>query len=103
MNIRLNSQLGFISLNRKLSDGEVLAVAYEYTVVGSTETSYKVGELSNDGINAPSNLAVKLLRSEIITTKRAGTQLPFPTWRLMMKNVYSLGFFLCLKTVFDLK
>jgi len=89
----LNSQLGFISLNRKLSDGEVLAVAYEYTVVGSSETSFKVGELSNDGINAPSNLAVKLLRSEIITTKRTGTQLPFPTWRLMMKNVYALGVF----------
>ena len=89
----LNPQLGFISLNRKLSDGEVLAVAFEYTVVGSSETSFKVGELSNDGINAPNNLAVKLLRSEIITTKRPGTQLPFPTWRLMMKNVYALGVF----------
>lgn len=89
----LNNQLGFISLNRKLSDGEVLAVAYEYTVVGSTETSFKVGELSNDGISAPSNLAVKLLRSEIVTTKKPGTQDPFPTWRLMMKNVYPLGVF----------
>mgnify|MGYP000184181166 CR=1 FL=1 len=89
----LNPQLGFISLNRKLSDGEVLAVAYEYTVVGSSKTSFKVGELSNDGINAPNNLAVKLLRSEIITTKRPGTQLAFPTWRLMMKNVYALGVF----------
>ncbi len=89
----LNSQLGYVSLNRKLADGEVLAVAYEYTVVGSSETSFKVGELSNDGINAPSNLAVKLLRSEIITTKRPGTELPFPTWRLMMKNVYALGVF----------
>ena len=89
----LNSQLGYISLNRKLSDGEVLAVAYEYTVVGSSETSFKVGELSNDGVNAPSNLAVKLLRSEIITTKKPGTDLPFPTWRLMMKNIYSLGVF----------
>jgi cell surface protein SprA len=91
----LNPQLGFISLNRKLSDGEVLAVAYEYTVVGSSETSYKVGELSNDGIIAPSNLAVKLLRSEIITTKRtvAGNEEQFPTWKLMMKNVYPLGVF----------
>lgn len=90
---KLNQQLGFISLNRRLADGEVLAVAYEYTVVGSTETSFKVGELSNDGVTAPSNLAVKLLRSEIITTKKPGTQDPFPTWRLMMKNVYSLGVF----------
>ncbi len=94
---KLHPQLGFISLNSKLVDGEVLAVAYEYTVVGSTETSYKVGELSNDGVNAPSNLAVKLLRSEIITTKRkniaTGLDEPFPTWRLMMKNIYSLGVF----------
>lgn len=94
---RLSPQLGFISLNRKLADGEVLAVAYEYTVVGSTETSFKVGELSNDGINAPNNLAVKLLRSEIVTTKRkqitTGQDEPFPTWRLMMKNIYALGVF----------
>jgi len=91
----LNSQLGYISLNRKLSDGEVLAVAFEYTVVGSSETSFKVGELSNDGIVAPSNLAVKLLRSEIVTTKRtvAGNEEQFPTWKLMMKNIYPLGVF----------
>ena len=91
----LNPQLGFISLNRKLSDGEVLAVAYEYTVIGSSEKSFKVGEFSNDGITAPSNLAVKLLRSEIITTKRtvAGNEEQFPTWKLMMKNVYPLGIF----------
>lgn len=93
----LNSQLGFISLNRRLNDGEILAVAYEYTVVGASnnETSFKVGEFSNDGILAPDNLAVKLLRSEILTTKRtvAGVEEPFPTWNLMMKNVYALGAF----------
>jgi len=93
----LNSQLGFVSLNRRLNDGEVLAVAYEYTVVGSSNggTSFKVGEFSNDGITAPENLAVKLLRSEILTTKRtiAGVEEAFPTWNLMMKNVYALGAF----------
>lgn len=93
----LNTQLGFISLNRKLFDGEVLAVAYEYTVIGSSKTSFKVGEFSNDGITAPNNLAVKLLRSEIITTKRkntiTGLDEQFPTWKLMMKNVYDLGIF----------
>ncbi|MDX6745656.1 cell surface protein SprA [Polaribacter sp. PL03] len=98
---RLNSQLGFISLNRRLNDGEVLAVAYEYTVAGnvtgSTKNSFKVGEFSNDGVLAPNNLAVKLLRSEILQTKRAnvttGEDESFPTWRLMMKNVYALGAF----------
>jgi len=91
----LHPQLGFISLQRRLNDGEVLAVAYEYTVVGSTETSFKVGEFSNDGVLAPANLAVKLLRSEILTTKRtvAGVEEAFPTWDLMMKNVYALGAF----------
>ena len=99
----LNAQLGFISLNRRLNDGEVLAVAYEYTVAGgvtgSTDTSFKVGEFSNDGILAPKALALKLLRSEILKTKRdrvvngITTEESFPTWRLMMKNVYALGAF----------
>lgn len=95
----LNSQLGYISLNRRLNDGEVLAVAYEYTVVGASggQTSFKVGEFSNDGIDAPQNLAVKLLRSEILTTRRTNTttglEEPFPTWNLMMKNIYALGAF----------
>ncbi|KGL62648.1 gliding motility protein SprA [Polaribacter sp. Hel1_85] len=97
----LNSQLGFISLNRRLNDGEVLAVAYEYTVAGSVtnsaKSSFKVGEFSNDGIQAPQSLAVKLLRSEILKTKRdrvvngVTIEESFPTWRLMMKNVYALG------------
>ena len=96
---KLNPQLGFISLNRRLNDGEVLAVAYEYTVAGnvngSTKKSFKVGEFSNDGIQAPQNLAVKLLRSEILQTSRiiAGVEESFPTWRLMMKNIYALGAF----------
>ena len=91
----LHPQLGFISLNSRLNDGDVLAVAYEYTVVGSSNnnTSFKVGEFSNEGIQSPNNLAVKLLRSEIIQTKRTvtGVEEAFPTWRLMMKNVYALG------------
>jgi cell surface protein SprA len=97
---KINNQLGFISLNRRLNDGEVLAVAYEYTVAGgvtgSTKNSFKVGEFSNDGIQSPNALAVKLLRSEILKTKRddgSGGEESFPTWRLMMKNVYALGAF----------
>jgi cell surface protein SprA len=97
----LNSQLGFISLNRRLNDSEVLAVSYEYTVAGSvtgsTKKSFKVGEFSNDGVQSPKNLAVKLLRSEILQTFRQNTitmeDESFPTWRLMMKNVYALGAF----------
>ena len=33
------------------------------------------------------------MRSEILTTKRtiAGEEEAFPTWKLMMKNIYALG------------
>ncbi|PID68253.1 MAG: cell surface protein SprA [Flavobacteriia bacterium] len=81
----INRQLGYISLTRSLNDSEVLAVAYEYTVNGSS-TVYKVGELSSDGIIAPDNLVVKLLRSELVITD-------IPMWDLMMKNIYNLNAF----------
>lgn len=77
----LNSKLGFISLNMSLNADEVLAVAYEYTYQGRT---YKVGELSSDGINAPDALVLKLLKATDLSPS-------MPTWRLMMKNIYSLG------------
>ncbi|WP_237267373.1 cell surface protein SprA [Tenacibaculum todarodis] len=92
----LHPQLGFISLNRRLNDGEVLGVAFEYTVVGASngESVFRVGEFSNDGVAAPANIAVKLLRSEILRTITNGApDVAFPTWRLMMKNVYALGAF----------
>jgi len=78
----LDRQLGFISLNRRLADSDVLAVAFEYTINGS-ETVYKVGELSSDGIIAPDNLVVKLLRPELVHTDSK-------VWDLMMKNIYNL-------------
>ncbi len=76
-------QLGYISLNRRMADADVLAVAYEYTISGSDQV-YKVGELTTDGVLAPKNLVVKLLKSEIINTTT-------PLWDLMMKNIYALG------------
>jgi cell surface protein SprA len=80
-----NSELGYISLNRRLAESDVLGVAFEYTVNGDSQV-YKVGEFTSDGIVAPANIVVKLLRSEIITTT-------IPMWDLMMKNVYSLQTF----------
>ena len=79
----LHPQLGYISLNRRLADSDVLAVSFEYTISGDSNV-YKVGEFTSDGIVAPENIVVKLLRSEIISTK-------IPMWNLMMKNIYSLG------------
>ncbi len=45
----LNSQLGYISLNQRLNNDEVLAVAFQYTVNGQV---YQVGEFANDGVAA---------------------------------------------------
>jgi cell surface protein SprA len=78
-----NSKLGYISLNTTLNTSQVLAVAYQYQIIGDT-TVYQVGEFANQGINAPSCLIVKLLRSSALNTR-------IPLWNLMMKNVYSLN------------
>jgi cell surface protein SprA len=77
----LNSKLGFISLNSSLNSDEVLGVAFEYTVGGRT---YRVGEFSNSGVDAPNALMVKLIKGTSLTPK-------YPTWQLMMKNVYAIG------------
>ncbi|MDI9553760.1 MAG: cell surface protein SprA, partial [Bacteroidota bacterium] len=77
----LNPMLGYISLNTALNTDEVLAVAFEYTLNGQV---YKVGEFSTDGITAPQALALKLIKGTTLSPK-------YPTWDLMMKNIYSLG------------
>lgn len=80
-----NSKLGFISLNATLNPDQVLAVAYQYQVIGSDQI-YQVGEFSDQGIAAPSALMLKLLKSTALNTR-------LPIWRLMMKNVYNIGAF----------
>ncbi|MGJ8664924.1 MAG: cell surface protein SprA [Patiriisocius sp.] len=105
----LNSQLGYISLNQRLNNDEVLGVSFQFTVNGKV---FQVGEFSTDGVDAtgtnmpfdpnnpnpdpdpnnpnpvglPQNLVVKLLKSNI-------TNVQEPIWDLMMKNIYSLGAF----------
>ncbi|MCH5214286.1 MAG: cell surface protein SprA [Muribaculaceae bacterium] len=77
----LNATLGYISLRQALSSDEVLAVAYEYTYQGKV---YQVGEFSADVTTTSDNLYLKMLRGTTISPK-------LPMWKLMMKNVYSLG------------
>lgn len=77
----INRQLGYISLNTALNTDEVLAVAFEYTFNGQV---YKVGEFSTDGVTAPQAMVLKLLKGTTLSPR-------YPTWNLMMKNVYSLG------------
>ena len=99
----LNPQLGYISLNQRISNDEILAVAYEYTSNGNV---FKVGEFANDGVDSSQpiqnpnpqpgqeqqpitsnqNLVVKMLKSPI-------TNVTEPIWDLMMKNIYSIGGF----------
>ncbi|NNF01728.1 MAG: cell surface protein SprA, partial [Bacteroidia bacterium] len=77
----LNSQLGYISLNRGLNADEILAVAFEYTVGNQI---HRVGELTTQGVQPPQALLVKLLKSRNVNTT-------IPIWDLMMKNVYNIG------------
>ncbi|MBR5920352.1 MAG: cell surface protein SprA [Bacteroidales bacterium] len=78
----VNTKLGFISLNSALASDQVLAVAFQYTVIGDDKV-YQVGEFANE-VATPNCIRVKLLKSSSLNTKS-------PLWKLMMKNVYSLS------------
>jgi cell surface protein SprA len=79
---KFNPQLGYISLNTTLLPDQVLGVSFEYTFNGKT---YKVGELIEDyqTLQDDQIIHMKLL-------KATNPSLEYPTWDLMMKNVYSL-------------
>ncbi len=88
---KLDTQLGYISLNQKLSNDEVLGVAFQYTFRGDV---FQVGEFANDGIAGSeiqpdgtltnNALIVKMLKSNL-------TSVGEPVWDLMMKNIYDLN------------
>ncbi|MBR3766292.1 MAG: cell surface protein SprA, partial [Muribaculaceae bacterium] len=88
----LNATLGYISLKSALNSDEVLGVAFEYTYNGQV---YQVGEFSSDITTTNQSLYVKMLKSTTIDTR-------LPIWRLMMKNVYSLGAYQIQKNNFRL-
>ena len=84
-----NSQLGYISLNQRLSNDEVLAAAFQYTFKGQV---YQVGEFANGGLDATTvspgaqievnnnTLVLDLLKSNI-------TNVSDTIWDLMMKDI----------------
>lgn len=92
---QFDSQLGYISLNQRLSNDEVLGVAFQYTLNGEV---FQVGEFANGGVDATTvstgvnpiiennTLILKLLKSNI-------TNVEDPIWDLMMKNIYATGAF----------
>ena len=77
----VNNSLGYVSLSSTLQVDDVLAVAFEYTYMGTT---YQVGEFASDLTDNSKALFVKLLKGTSGSPN-------MPTWRLMMKNVYYLG------------
>jgi cell surface protein SprA len=84
-----DSQLGYISLSRKLQNDEALAVAYQYSYQGRV---FQVGELTEDYNGRDENevIFLKLLRPRKINiVDNSGERIP--TWDLMMKNVYNLN------------
>lgn len=88
----LNSTLGYISLKGALNNDEVLAVAYEYTLNGQV---YQVGEFSSDVTSTAECLYLKMLKATTVSPH-------LPMWKLMMKNVYSLGAYQLQKNNFKL-
>ena len=77
----LNAALGTLTLNTTLQPDDILAVAYEYTYGAQT---YQVGEFSSDLTSTDQALMLKMLKGSTNSPS-------LPTWRLMMRNVYSLG------------
>src|SRR5690606_14438929 len=90
-------QLGYISLQQRLANDEVLAVAYQFTV---GDQVYQVGEFGTDSVDAtvtqgqnPNNgqpetvstqaLLLKMLKSNL-------TNVQDPVFNLMMKNIYQI-------------
>ena len=92
---RLHPQLGYISLNQRLSNDEILGVAFQFTYRGEV---YQVGEFANGGVPGTSStdsntqqssvqnnsLVVKMLKSSVTDVRQ-------PVWDLMMKNIYNTG------------
>ena len=97
-------QLGYISLQQRLANDEVLAVAYQYTIGGDV---YQVGEFANGGPESttvtgdqPENqvietnsLVLKMLKSSLTTVQNTvgGVTRTRPIWNLMMKNIYQVA------------
>jgi cell surface protein SprA len=90
-------QLGYISLQQRLSNDEILGVAYQYTI---GDKVYQVGEFGNGGVDATNvtqdvvntqntvvetqSLVVKMLKSSLLNVRA-------PVWNLMMKNIYQVA------------
>ncbi|HEY0045405.1 MAG TPA: cell surface protein SprA, partial [Flavobacterium sp.] len=92
-----HTQLGYVSLQQKLANDEVLAVAYQYTI---GDQVFQVGEFGTDGVEATTTGAVdpNTNQPETVSTqslilkmlKSSLTSVEDPVWDLMMKNIYQI-------------
>lgn len=82
-------QLGYISLQQRLANDEVLAVAYQYTI---GDEVYQVGEFGTDGAEATVvNGGIPQTQTLILKTLKSNlTSVTKPIWNLMMKNIYQI-------------
>ena len=88
-------QLGYISLNQRLGNDEILGASFQYTYRGEV---FQVGEFANSGQvgtntitittekDDTDNLIIKLLKSSLTNVNQ-------PVWNLMMKNIYNTSAF----------
>ena len=83
---RYHPELGFVSLNIRMDQDEVIGVAYEYTYNGQV---FQVGELSQDVENTDTLGTQKVLFVKLL--KGTNQRVDLPIWDLMMKNVYRIG------------
>ncbi|MBX2887148.1 MAG: cell surface protein SprA [Ferruginibacter sp.] len=92
-----NRQVGSLSLSQPLQTDEVLAVAFQYSYNGRI---YQVGEFSQDVPPDSTTATQKVLFLKLL---KATSQRPsLPIWRLMLKNVYSIGYGVLSPTDFKL-
>jgi cell surface protein SprA len=77
-------QLGYISLNTQVNADDIVGVAYRYTYKGKI---YQVGEFAEDLPPDTSNTKVMYLKM----LKGVSATPRLPIWKLMMKNIYSIG------------
>lgn len=83
-------QLGYISLQQRLTNDEVLAVAFQYTI---GDQVFQVGEFGNDGVEATlvDNAGIPVTQALVLKMlKSTLTNVNQPVWDLMMKNVYQI-------------
>jgi cell surface protein SprA len=82
-----NSQLGTLSLSAPLQTDDVLGVAYQYSYRGKI---FQVGEFSQDVPPDSATATQKVLFLKML--KATSQRVNLPIWKLMMKNVYSVGY-----------